>query len=201
MISARPITPESGRPAAIDFATTIRSASTAKCSIANIRAVRPKPGLHLVGDEHDAVPVADRAQPCDERRGRGDEASLALLRLEHDRGHVLGGDVGDEHALELCQSVLRRHAAVRVRVGRAVDLGREGPETELVRHAAWTSSSATGACGRGRRPRTRSRPGRPVYRRANLTAFSTASVPALKNAARVGPAIGASAPSRSASST
>ena len=32
--------------------------------------------------------------------------------------------------------------------------------------------------------------GRPVCRRANLTAFSTASVPALKNAARVGPAIG-----------
>ena len=43
MISARPITPESGRPAAIDFATVTRSGSTSKCSIANIRPVRPKP--------------------------------------------------------------------------------------------------------------------------------------------------------------
>ena len=41
--------------------------------------------------------------------------------------------------------------------------------------------------------------GRPVYERANLIAFSTASVPALKNAAFAGPAIGASAHSRSAS--
>ena len=43
MISARPITPESGRPAAIDFATVIRSGSTPKCSIANMCPVRPKP--------------------------------------------------------------------------------------------------------------------------------------------------------------
>ncbi len=42
--------------------------------------------------------------------------------------------------------------------------------------------------------------GRPVARRANLTAFSTASVPALKNAARVGPEIGTSLLKRSASS-
>ena len=43
MISARPITPESGIPPAIDFATTTRSGSTSKCSIANMRPVRPKP--------------------------------------------------------------------------------------------------------------------------------------------------------------
>ena len=43
--------------------------------------------------------------------------------------------------------------------------------------------------------------GRPVYARANLTAFSTASVPALKNAAFTGPEIGARASSRSASAT
>ena len=40
-----------------------------------------------------------------------------------------------------------------------------------------------------------------VYERANLIAFSTASVPALKNAARFSPEIGVSAISRSASST
>jgi hypothetical protein len=43
--------------------------------------------------------------------------------------------------------------------------------------------------------------GRPVYARANLTAFSIASAPELKKPARVGPAIGASAQRRSARST
>ena len=43
--------------------------------------------------------------------------------------------------------------------------------------------------------------GRPVKARANLTAFSTASVPALKKAAFLGPSIGASSHSRSASVT
>ena len=43
--------------------------------------------------------------------------------------------------------------------------------------------------------------GRPVYARANLTAFSTASVPALKNAALAGLRTGASSQRRSASET
>ena len=43
--------------------------------------------------------------------------------------------------------------------------------------------------------------GRFVYARANLTAFSTASVPALKNAAFAGPVNGETASSRSASVT
>ena len=43
--------------------------------------------------------------------------------------------------------------------------------------------------------------GRFVYERANLIEFSTASVPALKNAALAGPLIGASSIMRSASST
>ncbi len=43
--------------------------------------------------------------------------------------------------------------------------------------------------------------GRPVNERANLIAFSTASAPALKNAAFAGPEKGAAASSRSASVT
>ena len=43
--------------------------------------------------------------------------------------------------------------------------------------------------------------GLPVEERANLTAFSIASVPALKNAAFVSPEIGVAARSRSASVT
>jgi hypothetical protein len=40
--------------------------------------------------------------------------------------------------------------------------------------------------------------GRPVNARANLIAFSTASVPALKNAAFLGPTIGVTSQRRSA---
>ena len=91
MIAARPITPDSGRPPAIDFATVNRSASTSKCSIANIRAGPPEAGLHLVGDEDDPVLVADPAQPLDEGGRSRNEATFALLGLEDDGGDVLSG--------------------------------------------------------------------------------------------------------------
>ena len=68
MISARPITPESGRPAAIDFATVIRSGSTREVLHREHAAGASEAGLHLVRDEDDAVPVAERAEPLDERR-------------------------------------------------------------------------------------------------------------------------------------
>ena len=42
-ISAFPSTPESGSPAAIDFATVMMSGSTPKCSIAKSLPVRAKP--------------------------------------------------------------------------------------------------------------------------------------------------------------
>ena len=89
MISALPITPDSGSPAAIDLATVIRSGSTAKCSIANMRPVRPKPVCTSSATRTIPSPIADRAQPFDELRRRGYEAALALLRLEHDRRDLL----------------------------------------------------------------------------------------------------------------
>ena len=89
MIACRPITPESGKPAAIDFATVIRSALDVEVLH---REHRPRPsetGLHLVGDEHDPVAVAERAKPADEVGRRGTRP-LAELGLEHDRGNGLG---------------------------------------------------------------------------------------------------------------
>ena len=62
MISARPSTPESGRPFAIDLATQIRSGSTPECSIAEEPPGAAEARLHLVGDEDDAVAVAEPAQ-------------------------------------------------------------------------------------------------------------------------------------------
>jgi hypothetical protein len=43
MISDRPVTADSGKPPASDLAIVTMSGSTSKCSIANIRPVRPKP--------------------------------------------------------------------------------------------------------------------------------------------------------------
>ena len=86
MISARPITPESGRPAAIDFATVEQIGLDAEVLHREHAPGAAEAGLHLVCDEHDAVAVAERAQPVHELRRGGDEASLAELRLEHDRG-------------------------------------------------------------------------------------------------------------------
>jgi len=43
MISALPVTAESGTPPATLLAMVIRSGSTPACSIANMRPVRPKP--------------------------------------------------------------------------------------------------------------------------------------------------------------
>jgi hypothetical protein len=43
MISALPITADSGTPPAMLFATVMRSGSTPECSIANVLPVRAKP--------------------------------------------------------------------------------------------------------------------------------------------------------------
>jgi hypothetical protein len=100
MISARPSTPERGRPAAIDFATVIRSGSTPEVLHREHAPGPAEAGLDLVGDEDDPVTVADRAQPLHVRARRGDEPSLAQLRLDDDRRHVLRRDVRLEEPLE-----------------------------------------------------------------------------------------------------
>src|SRR5438445_117498 len=50
-------------------------------------------GLHLVDHEDDPVLVADPADTREEVRRGDDEATLALHRLDHDRGHALGRDL------------------------------------------------------------------------------------------------------------
>ena len=66
MISALPITPESGSPAAIDLATIIRSASTVVMLHREHAAGATESRLHLVGDHDDALAIADPADPLDE---------------------------------------------------------------------------------------------------------------------------------------
>ena len=90
-------------------------------------------GLHLVDDEDDPVPVADRAHAREELRRRDDEAALALDGLDDDRRDVLRRDLRDERALERGERGVGVDAAVLVRERHAVDLGRERAEARLVR--------------------------------------------------------------------
>ena len=65
MISALPSTPESGRPAAIDFATMHQVGLDPVMLDREHLPGAPEPGLDLVDDHHDAVAVADaRGRPA-----------------------------------------------------------------------------------------------------------------------------------------
>src|SRR6478609_2363390 len=92
-----------------------------------------KAALNLVTDEDDAVLVADLTQSLHELERRRDEPTLALHRLEHDRGDVLGRDDRREGTTESRERLGGRRAAECVRVRHAVDLGGERAEAGLVR--------------------------------------------------------------------
>ncbi len=133
MISARPTTPDNGSPPAIDFATIMRSGSMPKCSIANIRPVRPNPVCTSSATSRMPSRSQILRRPSTNSVGAGQEAALALLRLEHDRRDVIRRHRRHEQALEGTERGGGVRAAIGVRVRRAVDLGREGPEPLLVR--------------------------------------------------------------------
>ncbi len=81
--------------------------------------------LDLVGDEDDAVPVADLAQARQEGVVRDDVAALALDGLDEDRRELLGGHEALEDAL---LELVEAGAAV----GHVVDAGHERPEARVV---------------------------------------------------------------------
>ena len=154
MISARPVTAESGSPSAMPLAVQIRSGSMPSCSQANIAGAR-EAGLHLVGDEHHVVLAAPVQQCRQEAVGRDDEAALALDRFDDDRGQVVGAhllvdDVDRALGGQLAvggQFLAELGIAEQVGQRRAVDLRRTGRS----RACASTSRSApwSGWCGRG----------------------------------------------------
>ena len=88
--------------------------------------------LHLVVDVEDPVAVAELAQARREVGRHGNEATLALDRLEDDARDALGVDLGLEEPLERVDRVVGADAAVRVGRGGAVDLRRERAEAALV---------------------------------------------------------------------
>src|SRR5438105_12789572 len=96
---------------------------------------RPRPaatGLDFVVDVEDAVSFAALLQRAHELGGHGNEAALALDRLEHHARDLARVDVLLEQEVEARECVLRRHAAIRIRCGRAIDGGRKRAEALLV---------------------------------------------------------------------
>ena len=94
-------------------------------------------GLHLVGDEDDAVVPRPRGERGKESGCGHDESALTLDGLDDDRGQRLrtdlGFDAGDRPPRRFLAGQTR---LVTQRVGgrHPVDLGREGPELRLVGH-------------------------------------------------------------------
>ena len=66
--------------------------------------------LHFVGNHHDAVLIAELADPAQEARRHRHEAALALHRLDDDRGDLRRIDLRRERLLELLDAPARRTA-------------------------------------------------------------------------------------------
>ncbi len=87
------MTAEIGRPPPSDFALEDDVGDDALVLDREPPAGTAHPRLDLVGDEHDAVRRGELGEPGDEARRRHDEPTLALDRLDQDRGDVLLADV------------------------------------------------------------------------------------------------------------
>src|SRR5204863_2010642 len=96
----------------------------------------PAARLYLVGDDQDAVSVTELREALEEVGGRDDEPPLALDGLDDGRRDRCWIDDGDERPLDGLErqtsGLLGMGAPIRVRVGQAIDLGREGPESGFV---------------------------------------------------------------------
>ena len=161
MISARPSTPGQRQAAGDRLGDADQIRLDAGLLDREERAGAAEAGLHLVGDEHDAVLVAELAQASQVGRGRGHEPALALDRLDHDRGDRLRSDARRERPAERIERLGRGVAVARpaVRVG---ERPRDRPRARTARSppctdAASTSATSPCACDRGTRLRMRSR--------------------------------------------
>ena len=102
--------------------------------------------LDFVGDQQDAVVVAELAQAHHEFLRRDVEAAFALHRLDDDGGDARGLHIGLEQPLDGMHRVLHRDALVRDREGHMPDARRHGAELGLVgKHLAGERHAQQGA--------------------------------------------------------
>ena len=119
---------------------------------------------------------ADLLQARREVGGHGDEAALALDRLEHDARDGRRVDLALK-APAARRSRPRADPAVLVRRGRAVDLGRERARSRACTATTLLVSDMVSSVRPWNARSKAITAGRPVAARAILTAFSTASAP------------------------
>jgi hypothetical protein len=93
MMSARPVSPDSGIPPAMPLAVVTRSGTTPRRRRRTSRRCG-RSRLHLVGDEQDVVLAAPLRQGGQEAGRRDDEATFTLDRFDDDRRGVLLADLG-----------------------------------------------------------------------------------------------------------
>ena len=91
-----------------------------------------KAALDLVGDQDDAVAVAQAAQPSQKLRRRRVEPAFPQHRLDDDRRHARRVHVRLEQLFERLQRMLERDAVIRHRVGQVIDLRQHRPKAGLV---------------------------------------------------------------------
>ncbi len=73
-----------------------------------------KTALHLIGDQQNAMFVADRAQRRQQFRRRRDETAFTLHRLDDDGRHLGRIDIGLEEKFQCLQRIRNRDLAIRV---------------------------------------------------------------------------------------
>ena len=86
--------------------------------------------MHFVGDQHDAVFIAQSAQPLHRLGLDGVETALALHRLKNNRRHTAGLDIALKQLLNRFLRFLQAGAVAGE--GRVVNLGGKGAKTGLV---------------------------------------------------------------------
>ncbi len=91
-----------------------------------------KAGLHFVGDQQNAVLVADFAQGLHQTDRDRQEAAFALDRLDDDGGDAVRVDIGGEELLQHVDGLLDGRALGFDREGHMEDVARHGAETDLV---------------------------------------------------------------------